>query len=98
MHLWPNYSFEDTYTVTLDGIGNSNAVMIGNCIWSNCGYVDGHVLVKHFSIEEGYKTQAEVEALVVNDPVLTVDCSYYESAFEFVDGVTTEMLGGTLTL
>ena len=54
-------------------------------------------MVKHFSIEEGFKTQAEIEALVVNNPALTVDCSYYKSAFEFVAGVPTDTLGETLT-
>ena len=54
--------------------------------------------MKHFSIEEGFKTQAEIEALVVNNSELTVDCSYYKSAFEFKGGVTKDILSGPLTL
>ena len=44
------------------------------------------------------KTQAEIEALVVNNPALGVDCSYYKSAFKWTGGVATDTLGGNLTL
>ena len=64
----------------------------------HCGHNEGQTLIKHFSIEEGHKTQAEIEALVVNNAELSVDCSYYKSAFEFVAGDPSDKLGDSLTL
>ena len=97
-HYWPNFAFDDAKDETINSYPATNSVTIGTIIFSNCGEGDGHLLIKHFSIEEGFKTQAEVEALVVNNAALTVDCSYYKSAFEFVAGVATDNLGGSLTL
>ena len=35
---------------------------------------------------------------MVNNPALTVDCSYYKSAFEWTAGIVTDTLGGGLNL
>ena len=87
MYHWPNYSYGGSQAKTSAAIPLSNSILIGNCFFLNCGYSQGHELVKHFSIEEGSKTQTEIEALVVNNAELSIDCSYYVSAFNFVNGV-----------
>ena len=86
MYHWPNYSFDGSQSYTFGAIQASNSIIIGNAVIDDCGHDEGQTLVKHFSIEEGHKTQAEIEALVVNNAELSVDCSYYKSAFEFVAG------------
>ena len=60
-HYWPNYVYQDSATGTITGYTETNSVMLGQCITNDCGWQDGHPVIKYFSIEEGIKTQAEIE-------------------------------------
>ena len=73
-------------------------MLIGRTMYDGCGYEYNHILVKYFRVEQGALTQAEIEALVIDEPLLSVDCGYYVSAFTFPDGVATDSLDGGVTL
>ena len=98
MHYWPHYDNHMEHARTTVAYPATNQVMIGRSMSGDCGNSKTQVIVKYFSIEEGIKTQTEIETLVVNNPALTISCGYFQNAFELSQESIVDQIGGQLTL
>ena len=67
-------------------------------MYDGCGYEYNHALVKYFRVEQGALSRSEIETLVIDEPLLSIDCGYYVGAWTFNGGVPTDSLDGGITL